>query len=124
MIIIIISIKGDNKAEIFGMLTLALIPVGQEVRIVNFHHPKAQFRHKLLAMGLTPGAMISVIRVAPLGDPVQVKLRGYTLSLRKKECQQIEVEYVHSNQPQFCTSHGATNYCACRQSKLRKNYAI
>lgn len=75
------------------MLTLDAIPSGKQVRMKGFHQSAIGYRHKLLAMGLTPGVAVTVVRVAPLGDPIQIQLRGYTLSLRKKECQQIEVEY-------------------------------
>lgn len=94
--------------------------MGQPVRVLGFQQQSAGFRHKLLAMGLTPGVMITVIRVAPLGDPVQVKLRGYTLSLRKKECQQIEVETIHGSSRECVATHqSAHNGCACRKSELR-----
>ena len=49
-------------------------------------------KRKLLDMGLTPGAKIEVIKVAPLGDPVDIKVRGYHLSLRKEEALGISVE--------------------------------
>ncbi|MFI4938306.1 MAG: ferrous iron transport protein A [Candidatus Berkiellales bacterium] len=84
------------------MLTLDAVCVDQQVRMVGFHQQASGFRHKLLAMGLTPGVIMTVTCIAPLGDPLQVQLRGYTLSLRKKECQQIEVEYV------------APHHCTCR----------
>jgi len=48
-------------------------------------------RHRLLEMGLTPGTRVSVVRRAPLGDPMELRLRGYTLSLRAEEAAQIEV---------------------------------
>ncbi|WP_083482918.1 FeoA domain-containing protein [Candidatus Berkiella aquae] len=99
------------------MLTLNTVPMGQPVRVLRFHQQSAGFRHKLLAMGLTPGVIITIIRVAPLGDPIQVKLRGYTLSLRKRECQQIEVEAIHgSSQECVATHQTAGNHCACRKS--------
>ncbi len=75
------------------------VPVGKEVRMRGFHKSALGFRHKLLAMGLTPGVAVTVVRIAPLGDPIQIRLRGYTLSLRKKECQQIEVEYDYADCP-------------------------
>lgn len=43
-------------------------------------------------MGMTPGTVVKVIKMAPLGDPIEVHLRGYELSLRKEEAKQIEVE--------------------------------
>lgn len=103
------------------MLTLDTIPVGQSVRMIAFHPDSQGFRHKLLAMGLTPGVHLTILRIAPLGDPVQVRLRGCLLSLRKKECQRIEVEYVERHCPQSTTK---TDNCACWESKLRKDHAI
>ncbi len=47
---------------------------------------------RLLEMGLTPGASLELIGVAPLGDPVELSLRGYRLSLRKREAQLVDVE--------------------------------
>ncbi len=74
------------------MLTLDAVPIGQLVRVVEFQPSALPIRQKLLAMGLIPGVTLEVVRAAPLGDPLQIRLRGYTLSLRKKECQQIKVE--------------------------------
>ena len=48
-------------------------------------------RHRLLEMGLTSGAPVAVVRAAPLGDPVEVRVRGYHLSLRRHEAQSITV---------------------------------
>ncbi|MBS0290122.1 MAG: ferrous iron transport protein A [Proteobacteria bacterium] len=79
------------------MLTLDAVPVGQQVRMKGFYQHTQAYRHKLLAMGLTPGVLMTIVCIAPLGDPIQVKLRGYTLSLRKRECQQIEVEVVNES---------------------------
>jgi Fe2+ transport system protein FeoA len=47
---------------------------------------------RLLEMGVMEGTEIEVVRLAPLGDPIQIKLRGYHLSLRKQEAEQIEIE--------------------------------
>lgn len=51
-------------------------------------------RHRLLAMGLTQGALVSFIRKAPLGDPIEIELRGFHLALRKQEAALIEVEVI------------------------------
>jgi len=97
------------------LLTLDRIPIGQPVHVIGYLQQSAGFRHKLLAMGLTPGVLMTVISVAPLGDPIQVKLRGYTLSLRKKECQQIEVEAIHGSSKQCVTNHSpCQNDCNSR----------
>ena len=50
------------------------------------------YRHKLLAMGFIPGACFKVLRVAPLGDPVQIEIRGFLISLRKNEAACLELE--------------------------------
>lgn len=60
--------------------------------IVGFEPDHEAYQHKLLSMGLTPGAAFSVVRVAPLGDPMQIKVRGFHLSLRKSEAAAIQVE--------------------------------
>lgn len=52
------------------------------------------YRHKLLAMGFMPGAEFKVLRLAPLGDPVQIEIKGFLLSLRKREASCLLVEEV------------------------------
>lgn len=49
-------------------------------------------KRRIMDMGITPGVEIKVIKVAPLGDPIEVNVRGYELSLRKEEAQQIEMK--------------------------------
>lgn len=49
-------------------------------------------KRRIMDMGVTPGIEIKVVKVAPLGDPVEVNVRGYELSLRKEEAQQIELK--------------------------------
>lgn len=62
-------------------------------RIVRITGSGAVFR-RLLEMGVTKGEMIEVVKVAPLGDPIDVKVRGYNLSLRKEEAAMILVEVI------------------------------
>ena len=50
---------------------------------------KGPIRRRLMDMGVTPGAIIEVVKVAPLGDPIEVNIRGYELSLRKDEAKSI-----------------------------------
>lgn len=59
------------------------------VKVVNVKGNKAL---RILEMGITPGAVLTVIRAAPLGFPVEVKIRGYSLSLRESEAECIEIE--------------------------------
>lgn len=59
---------------------------------VAFVSGRGPLRKKFMDMGLTPDARFEVLRVAPLGDPIEIKVRGYYLSLRRSEAQHIEVE--------------------------------
>ena len=72
--------------------TLDQLPLGQTAKIIRLTDTAAPFRRKLLAMGILPGTLVTAIRVAPLGDPVEVNVRGYELSLRKADAEMIEVE--------------------------------
>jgi len=67
----------------------ALTP-GQRGRVVGFDLPGEQ-RQRLLEMGLTVGVEFELVRFAPLGDPLEVKVRGYHLSLRKREAGGIRI---------------------------------
>lgn len=58
---------------------------GERAQIIGFHAGDPSYRHKLLAMGLTPGSSFTLTRIAPLGDPIEIIIRGYALSLRKRE---------------------------------------
>jgi ferrous iron transport protein A len=57
---------------------------------------KGEIRRRLLDMGVVAGAVVEVERVAPLGDPVQIKVKGYDLALRKEEAENIQVELTES----------------------------
>ncbi len=72
-------------------LTLQHLAVGQQATIVRVGGEKAA-RRRLLDMGLVTGETVTVERVAPLGDPIEVLVKGYHLSLRKHEASQITVE--------------------------------
>ena len=63
---------------------LSALPLGQKARVLGFDLPPEQHQ-RLLEMGLTVGAQFEVVRFAPMGDPIDIKVRGYHLSLRKKE---------------------------------------
>ena len=68
------------------------LATGQRAVITGYEAADAAYRGRLLAMGLTRGAGLRLIRVAPLGDPVKVEVRGYALSLRKAEADALNVE--------------------------------
>lgn len=76
--------------EMAANVTLASLSAGQRGKIVGFDLPPRQSQ-RLLEMGLTSGAEFEIVRFAPLGDPIDVKVRGYHLSLRKHEAAGIRV---------------------------------
>ena len=73
-------------------MKLGELEVGDGGRITGFEEGGRGYRKKLLAMGLTPGTDFSVTRVAPMGDPVEIAVRGFKLSLRKDEAAAVRVE--------------------------------
>ena len=72
------------------MKTLNDIPVGAATRVVRLHGEGA-VKRRIMDMGLTKGAEVAVRKVAPLGDPQELTVRGYELSIRKGEAALIEV---------------------------------
>lgn len=73
------------------MDTLANIPAGQTCKIAKIKGAGA-IRRRLIDMGAVKETPVEVIKVAPLGDPIEIKIKGYNLSLRKEEAAKIEVE--------------------------------
>lgn len=70
--------------------TLEVTPPGQAVRITGVR-AKGALRRRLIEMGIVPGARIVVMRIAPLGDPMEIRIGRTNLSLRKREASTIEV---------------------------------
>lgn len=73
------------------MKTLRQAKVGDTVKVVKLRGEGA-VKRRIMDMGLTKGAEVHIRKVAPLGDPVEVTVRGYELSLRKADAEMIEVE--------------------------------
>ena len=73
------------------MKTLKQTPIGSTVRVIKIHGEGA-VRRRIMDMGITKGVEIFVRKAAPLGDPIELNLRGYELSLRKDDAEIIEVE--------------------------------
>ena len=73
------------------MKTLREAKVGQTVQVVKLHGEGA-VKRRIMDMGITKGTQVYICKVAPLGDPVEVTVRGYELSLRKADATMIEVE--------------------------------
>jgi len=74
--------------------TLADLAVGKNGRVKGYAKGNKEYRKKLLAMGLIKGTDFRVNRVAPMGDPVEIDLRGFNLTLRKDEAAALLVEGV------------------------------
>jgi len=79
-----------------GRTILNQLKIGQRARLVRIAG-RGELRKRLVDMGLVPGAVVAVERVAPLGDPIDIKLRGYHLSLRKDEAALITVEVLDTS---------------------------
>jgi len=75
-------------------LHLGALAVGQSGRVLGYEKGSRAYREKLLSMGLTPGAEFIVTRQAPLGDPIEIEVRGFKLSLRKGEAATLHVEVI------------------------------
>ena len=73
------------------MNTLKQIKVGKTVKVVKLHG-EGPVKRRIMDMGITKGVEIYVRKVAPLGDPMEVTVRGYELSLRRADAEMIEVE--------------------------------
>ncbi|KAB0576476.1 ferrous iron transport protein A [Fusobacterium naviforme] len=73
------------------MKTLRDIPVGSTATVVKIHGSGA-LKRRIMDMGITKGVQIYVRKVAPLGDPVEITVRGYELSLRKEDADILEIE--------------------------------
>lgn len=73
------------------MKTLKAAKVGDTVRVVKLHGEGA-VKRRIMDMGLTKGVEVHIRKVAPLGDPIEVTVRGYELSIRKADAEMIEIE--------------------------------
>ncbi len=84
----------DNMAETQVRTYLREMAVSTIARVVGYDKTMRSYKGKLLSMGLTPKTEFTVVRVAPLGDPVEIQVRGFNLSLRKQESDALIVEVV------------------------------
>lgn len=67
---------------------------GQTVKVVSLGKGESTYRKRLIAMGLIPGTAFTVLRIAPLGDPIEIQVRGFALSLRKEEANILHIEEI------------------------------
>lgn len=78
------------------MKTLRNLKVGQSATVVKIHGEGA-LKQRIMDMGITKGTTIFLRKMAPLGDPIEVTVRGYELSLRKKNAEIIEVDDIRED---------------------------
>ena len=82
-----------KNADIFNTVTLAEVGVGKSCVIVSCNLP-TKLKTRFAEMGLTPDTVVTVLRVAPLGDPMVIRARGYELCLRKETAAQFIVRLL------------------------------
>ena len=70
------------------------LKIGEIGRITGILPGEKYYRQKLISMGLLPGTEFKLSRIAPLGDPIEIAVRGYALSLRRDEAQILQIEKV------------------------------
>lgn len=75
-------------------MILSKLNVGQKAKIISLNVQNKEIRRHLLDMGLTRGTKIEVRKKAPMGDPIDIKLRDYELCISKSDLSQIEVEVI------------------------------
>ena len=75
-------------------MRISELKVGEKAKIVAIEARHTPYRQRLIAMGLLPGTPFTVTRIAPLGDPIEIQVRGCMLSLRKSEANILQVQEV------------------------------
>lgn len=75
-------------------MRLGEMKMGSKGKIIGIKSGESLYRHRLISMGLLPGTEFTVSRIAPLGDPIEITVRGFALSLRKDEASILTIEEV------------------------------
>ena len=79
------------------IITFDKLKVGQMAKVYRIKKLNPALRRRIMDMGIVKGIVIKVVKVAPLGDPIEILLRGYNLSIRKEDLAMIEGEIIKSN---------------------------
>ena len=74
-------------------MTLRDLKVGQSATVLR-NNTSGALKQRFMDMGITKGVLVKVLKIAPLGDPIEIEIRGYNLSIRKNDAQQIEIKEV------------------------------
>jgi len=75
--------------------TLTNLPIGEKAKVLSVNGDN-QITKRLMEMGVVPGASVRVIKSAPFGDPLEIRVRGYHLAMRKTEASRIEVQSLET----------------------------
>lgn len=70
------------------------LPIGSKAKIEAFRQSSPEYRRRLMMLGATPGAQLEVVRIAPLGDPIEIRVRGSLISVRKDEIEMLELSPI------------------------------
>lgn len=73
---------------------LSDLKIGQVAKVLALHSDNKALRRRLLDMGITKGVEVTIKKIAPLGDPIDIELRGYELCIRKSDMQNIDIEVI------------------------------
>ena len=103
----------SHKLKIGEEGHLSSLKRGQKGLVLNFHNDNNSLRRRLLDMGITRGVVIEIKKIAPLGDPIDIYLRGYELCLRKTDMEGIDIRVVKWYE-----------VCISRKSKQWKDYSF
>ncbi|MFP4373994.1 MAG: ferrous iron transport protein A [Spirochaetaceae bacterium] len=86
--------RARGPQEVGRHLSISDLDIGESAIIVGYRGGGSSYRSKLLSMGLTRGTPIRLTKVAPFGDPVEIEVRDFSLSLRKEEARVLQLERV------------------------------
>lgn len=70
------------------------MPIGAKGRVKSMATSTPEYRRRLLMLGVTPGSTVEIIRVAPLGDPIEIRIRGCLITVRKDEAEILDIEPI------------------------------
>ena len=74
-------------------MTLNDLHIGQSAKILK-NRTRGAIKQRFMDMGITKGTVVEVVKIAPLGDPIEIEIRGYNLSIRRDDAKMIDVEEV------------------------------
>lgn len=76
-------------------MTFSQVEIGKKYKLVNYADSSNSLRKKCLSLGLLKGTLFKIIRVAPLGDPIQINVRGYEITIRRDDFANLEIVEVN-----------------------------